>query len=250
MSGKRRRSRRSLDTLVLLDHPTADGLPGPPISAPGRPAGAPGRVRAFRWRRGRPWRRGTAIAAAVGVATAAAAGMVILRSHAAGGHRAALPDIAVVPTFPQVQPVHSASPAASRSARPTRTTKASAAPSQTAAQTVAQTASPAATARAGTVTVTYRVDKHLGNGFQAEIDVVNNESQPISGWQIVVALQADEFQSWWNATGYVSNGILLLYQPSGTGPIPAGGGTLRVYFVASGSQTTPQACAFDGIDCS
>ncbi|MBV9380637.1 MAG: cellulose binding domain-containing protein, partial [Streptosporangiaceae bacterium] len=72
--------------------------------------------------------------------------------------------------------------------------------------------------------------------------------QPVSDWQIVVALPQDQITSFWNATGYVSNGILLLQPASYDQSLPPGG-TLNVYFTAQGPETTPEACAFDGITC-
>jgi len=96
------------------------------------------------------------------------------------------------------------------------------------------------------------------------VQVVNNGTAPIAGWQIVIALPADTVTSIRNADGYVSHGILLL-QPasaasaasttsaaSATGAaqvVPPHGGTLNVFFTAAGTQTGPEACAFNGILC-
>jgi len=52
-----------------------------------------------------------------------------------------------------------------------------------------------------------------------------------------------------NASGFVSNGILLLQPVAGAQPVPARGGILTVFFVAEGQQENPDACTFDGIAC-
>jgi hypothetical protein len=51
-----------------------------------------------------------------------------------------------------------------------------------------------------------------------------------------------------NASGYVSNHILLLRPASAAQVVPPGG-TLDVFFVASGAETVPAACAFDRTLC-
>lgn len=233
--GMRRRPRRFRDTLILLDQPTADGMPGAPIGT-ATPPHRERRPRRF------PDRREVAIAAAVLVAIVVAGGSVVLQSRASAPQGGAAPNVAVVPSFAQYGSGHTASPAPARTSRAHHTSRP---PAPTVQVTSSATQGPPPPA----LVVTYRLDSQGDGGFQAEVDVTNNGSQPISGWQIVVALPEDTFQSWWNATGYVSNHILLLYQPASSGPIPADGGTLRVYFVASGPQTTPVVCGFNGTSC-
>jgi len=100
-----------------------------------------------------------------------------------------------------------------------------------------------------TVVVRYLVDSQRAGGFQGQIHVVNNSAQPIAGWQIVIALPGDTVTSIRNAGGFVSNQILLL-QPAEAGQVvPPDGGTLDVFFVAEGTETTPAACAFNGTLC-
>jgi mannan endo-1,4-beta-mannosidase len=137
------------------------------------------------------------------------------------------------------------------SAPPSATARASAAPSVTAPGVVpvrvsvpSVTSSPAQPA----VAVSYQAASQDNGQFEGEVAVVNNGSAPISGWQIVVALPNDQITSFWNASGYVSDGILLLQPSSGADVVPAGG-TLTVSFTATGSQTTPEACAFNSITC-
>jgi len=99
------------------------------------------------------------------------------------------------------------------------------------------------------VVVRYLVDSRRAGGFEGQIHVVNNGTQPIAGWQIVIALPGDTVTSIRNASGFASNQILLL-QPAEAGQVvPPGGGTLDVFFAADGTETTPAACAFNGILC-
>jgi hypothetical protein len=42
---------------------------------------------------------------------------------------------------------------------------------------------------------------------------------------------------------------LLLQSADAAEVVPPGGGTLNVFFVAVGTETTPAACAFNGIAC-
>jgi hypothetical protein len=99
------------------------------------------------------------------------------------------------------------------------------------------------------VVVSYVVDREWAGGFQGQVRVVNNGTQPIAGWQAVIALPRDRVTWFWNASGFVSHHIMLLRPLSADEVVPAGGGTLSVFFTATGPETTPQACAFDGISC-
>ena len=99
------------------------------------------------------------------------------------------------------------------------------------------------------VVVSYVVDREWAGGFQGQVRVVNNGTQPIAGWQAVIALPRDRVTWFWNANGFVSHHIMLLRPLSADEVVPARGGTLSVFFTATGPETTPQACAFDGIYC-
>lgn len=120
--------------------------------------------------------------------------------------------------------------------------------SPSAAPSVAPSSSPSAAEHDPAIVATYRVDSQWDGGFKGQIQVTDNGSQSIADWQIVVALPGDQIQSFWNASGYVSNDILLLSPAAGAQPL-APGGTLNVFFVAAGAETTPEACAFDGVAC-
>ena len=99
------------------------------------------------------------------------------------------------------------------------------------------------------VVVRYLVTSQGPAGFQGEIQVINNTAQPIGNWQIVVTLFDDAVTGFTNADGLFSNGILVLSPASPTQVAPPDGGVLDVFFAADGFQTTPEACAFDGVDC-
>ena len=110
--------------------------------------------------------------------------------------------------------------------------------------------SPSGTAKAGPkVVVRYLVDSQGFGGFQGQVQVVNHGTQPIAGWQIVIALPDDTVTAVQNAGAFVSNGILLLQPADAAEVVPPGGGTLNVFFVAEGIETMPAACAFNGIAC-
>lgn len=98
------------------------------------------------------------------------------------------------------------------------------------------------------VVVSYVLDREWADGFQGQVRVVNRGPQPIAGWQAVIALPSDRVTSFWNASGVVSHHIMLL-RPASTAEVVPAGGTLSVFFTATGPETTPQACAFDGISC-
>ena len=96
--------------------------------------------------------------------------------------------------------------------------------------------------------VRYLVDSQSFGEFQGQVHVVNDSTQPIANWQIVIALPDDTVTAVQNAGGLVSHGILLL-QPADVAEVVPPGGTLNVFFVAEGTETTPAACAFNGIAC-
>lgn len=112
------------------------------------------------------------------------------------------------------------------------------------------TGASARAARSGPrVVVSYLIDREWAGGFQGQVRVVNNGARPITGWQAVIALPRDRVTWFWNASGFVSHHIMLLRPLSADEVVPAGGGTLSIFFTATGRETTPQACAFDGIPC-
>ena len=98
------------------------------------------------------------------------------------------------------------------------------------------------------VVVRYLVDGQSFGEFQGQVQVVNDGTQPIANWQIVIALPDDTVTAVQNAGGLVSHGILLL-QPADVAEVVPPGGTLNVFFAAEGAETTPAACAFNGIAC-
>jgi len=99
------------------------------------------------------------------------------------------------------------------------------------------------------VVVRYLVDSQGFGGFQGQVQVVNDGTQPIAGWQIVIALPDDTVTAVQNADGFDSNGILLLQPADAAEVVSPGGGMLNVFFVAQGTETMSAACTFNGIAC-
>jgi hypothetical protein len=255
-------------------HPLSrHSLSGHPLSSQPRPARGPARGRRMRLRfamrrfgrriyGGRPaavrWALTVAVPPlAAGVAVAVLAGYVLMRSSGTGGEHGAIPGITPQVSAPATVPV---SPQASAAPRPhavrwTAMPTSSARPAgQAPAPAKTVPAAPARTSAASAppkpaIVVTYRVNTQGSSGFQGEIEVTNNGAEPIGDWEIVVSLPADKVVSVSNASGFVSNGILLLQPGTGEPAIPASGGTLHIFFVALGLQEVPDACAFDGITC-
>ncbi len=108
--------------------------------------------------------------------------------------------------------------------------------------------SPSSARPESKVVVRYLVDSQSFGEFQGQVQVVNDGTQPIANWQIVIALPDDTVTAVQNAGGLVSHGILLL-QPADVAEVVPPGGTLNVFFVAEGVETTPAACVFNGIAC-
>jgi cellulase/cellobiase CelA1 len=189
-----------------------------------------------------------AVVLVAGTVAAISFGLDSLVASGTGETPRAFHGFSVVPDFPSASP--SVRPVVTRV--PARHPRPSPKPSPTITVTPTHTARPSPSPTVTpppSIVVTFRIDNNWGSGFTAEIDVTNNRSTPISGWEIVVALPQDQFTGWWNAAGHMSNGILLLTPESWQGPVAAHGGTLRVYFNVNGSQTTPVGCAFNGIAC-
>ena len=230
--------RRVLQTGLLLDLPYEKEVPLEPL-------GLVGQSRAKE-----PWRRIVAVVAAAALVAGTVVGVSLgVHSLLAGGTTGnpnAFHGLTGVPHFPSASPM--AKRVAARHQRPhPKPSPRTVAPTHTASPPPAPTVSP--TPAVPPIVVTFRIDSYRRHGFIAEVDVTNNESTPISGWEIVVALPQDRFTGWWGANGHASNGILLLTQAPGQGPVAAHGGTLRAYFIVEGGQTTPAACAFNGTTC-
>ncbi|MGH3171410.1 MAG: cellulose binding domain-containing protein, partial [Trebonia sp.] len=99
------------------------------------------------------------------------------------------------------------------------------------------------------ITVNYIVGEQGNDGFQGEVEVVNDTSRSLSGWQIVVGLPLDQVESVQNASANVTDHILFM-QPESAADSIAPGTVLRVFFTAEGTETTPSGCAFNTINCS
>lgn len=195
------------------------------------------------------------------VAVAVLGGLALLGITGLGAKTAAhspAPLLAMVPA-PVAVPATTSSPSASRQRhrrRQTVTATRQRTPRQPGSATATAPASTPASHRPASprgntpaVLVRYFVNGVTGATFHGEIDVVNNGRQPVAGWQIVLALEGDEVTSVQNASGFDSNGILLMQPATSTEVVPPDGGTLRVFFAAQGPRTVPFACAFNGISC-
>jgi len=117
------------------------------------------------------------------------------------------------------------------------------------------TASPSATATPSpapaqaTLTVTYLTVSDASSQVEGEVTVANSGYAAISGWRIAVALPEDQFTAVSaNASGSVSNHILLMQPATGADTVPARG-SLSVFFTAYGMQTAPELCAFNNVTC-
>lgn len=154
----------------------------------------------------------------------------------------------------QPSPAESATPS-----RPARRTRAATSPRaggqapapSTSTGTTASTASHSSSGTAAPkpkLVVRYLVDSLWFGGFQGQVQIVNDGTQPIADWQIVIALPDDTVTGVQNAGGLVSHGILLL-QPADADEVVPPGGTLNVFLAVAGTETIPAACAFNGIAC-
>jgi hypothetical protein len=152
--------------------------------------------------------------------------------------------VATSPRPPGQAPASRTGPAASTAPRTSTGTVAR-------TRTTVSTASRSSSSKArpeSKVVVRYLVDSQGLGEFQGQVQVVNDGTQPIAGWQIVIALPDDTVTAVQNAGGFASHGILLL-QPADMAEVVSPGGTLNVFFVAEGTETIPAACAFNGIAC-
>lgn len=102
---------------------------------------------------------------------------------------------------------------------------------------------------AAPVLVRYVVTTEAGAVFQGEVEVVNYGKEPLTGWQITVGLEGDTVTGVQGAAALVINGILLVQPAASTQTVPPDGGTLRVFFTASGPRTVPLVCTFNEITC-
>lgn len=239
---------RRTQTLALLDYPDQNELIGKPITLAGPPPST----------ETRGTRRVVTTAVGVVVAMGSVIGGSVAFSSSGGPARSApARDRLVMPALLDTSPAR-ASLASTRPARrasgttrprpslsPTAVSRASASPT---AGSQAPVAPPNAPAEAPAVAVAYVIDQAWPNGFQGEVRVTNNTTQAISGWHIDLAVPQDRFNTWWNATGQVSNGILTMTQPSWSGPLEPGQ-TLHAYFNATGYKTSATVCSFNGITC-
>lgn len=99
------------------------------------------------------------------------------------------------------------------------------------------------------VAVSYQVDKQAGDLFQAEVKVTNDGPAAVSGWWVVLVLPGDQVTAVANASESSSGSYLLLQPPSPGSSAIAPGETFRVYVDAQGTQTVPEVCEFETVNC-
>jgi hypothetical protein len=87
------------------------------------------------------------------------------------------------------------------------------------------------------------------DAVQGQFDIVNNGTRPITNWEIALLLPDDALVSVSNASQTAGDGVLILEPLNAAEVVPADGGTLDVRFTARGTETVPQACAFDETAC-
>lgn len=236
------------------------------------PRGGPHSSRARESRRRRQPRRQTLVLIAVAASGSLAVGGIAVAGQALLGSsgKNAGPPVRAVQLAPSPKLLATGSPSPSASAMPTvRATRSkvprqhtmravpmgtvatATAPASAVASASASSASPAPSGspQAVTVTVKYSVIAQATGSFEAEVDVADTGSAPVSGWQIVVTLPQDTFTSFSsNVSADVSGHILLLTPAPGAAPLAAGG-TLHAFFTASGFEQTPTLCAFNNVAC-
>jgi hypothetical protein len=197
-------------------------------------------------------------AAVAGIAASVAFGsFLLLRSPGAvadpGGSAPvvwfpSLPPFSTPAARPAGRP--SARPAGSRAARRHRAGETTPSPARApasasgAADHAIQPASP-------TLPVVVRfLDYDSGpDAVQGQFDIVNNGTRPITNWEIALLLPDDALVSVSNASQTAGDGVLILEPLNAAEVVPADGGTLDVRFTARGTETVPQACAFDETAC-
>jgi Cellulose binding domain len=113
------------------------------------------------------------------------------------------------------------------------------------------------------VAVTYSLDSqdnHWGhNDFHAHLTIVNQGSQPVSGWVVQVTLPGDQIRwvgyqhgGWggWDSFstwGFSGNTLTLMANSPAEALSPASSQT--VYIIGEGTSTSPSSCTFDGAAC-
>lgn len=217
-----------------------------------------------RWRHRRRRGRGRAIAASAALIAFAGVAiygtMLVADSSGARADPSAAGRKDVIPVPDVVIPVAklpalpggmsgSGSPGAPGSARPSRSPAATRPGIPSATLSAGSPGAGSALPGSQGIAVSYIVGEQWDDAFQGEVEVVNNTSRPLSGWQIVVGLPLDQVESVQNASASVTDHILFMNPESAADSI-APGAVLRVFFTAEGTETTPSGCAFDSVNCS
>jgi Cellulose binding domain len=133
-------------------------------------------------------------------------------------------------------------------ARPARTARTASAPAPDSVEPVSTPASTAAaSAPPPSAGVSYTAVPAAG-GFTGQVTVVNQGTAAISGWRLVVALPGDTVSAVQNAEFTDDNDVLFLSPaPSDLSIAPGDSVTVSIY--ASGPESTPAECSFNGVAC-
>ena len=129
--------------------------------------------------------------------------------------------------------------------RPART--ASVPPPDSAEPVSTPPSTAAASAPAPTAEVSYTAVPAAG-GFTGQVTVVNLGTAAISGWRLVVALPGDTVSAVQNAEFTDDNDVLFL-SPAPYDLSIAPGDSVTVSIYASGPESTPAECSFNGVAC-
>lgn len=154
-----------------------------------------------------------------------------------------------IPSSAAVPPGSGSSPATAPSARTHTRTRRRAVPASPPAP-VAVVPQPQSTPAAQTISplsVTYSATPG-GGQFTGQVTVVNRGTDPITNWQMVVALPYATVSAVQNAEISDQNGVLFLSPAPDDLSVPPGG-TLVVSIFASGPTATPTECSFNSVPC-
>jgi hypothetical protein len=113
------------------------------------------------------------------------------------------------------------------------------------------------------VAVTYSLDSqdnHWGqNHFQGHLTIVNQGSQPVSGWTIQLTLPGDDIRwvgygqggwgGWSDFRGWGFSGNALTLNASSPSETLSPGASQTVYINGDGSSASPSGCTFNGAAC-
>lgn len=104
----------------------------------------------------------------------------------------------------------------------------------------------------GTCTVTYRVDSQWSGGFTATVNITNNGTAAINGWNLKFNFPSNQQVSQlWNGSYSQTGQQMTVNNASWNGTIPAGGSTSFGFLaIFSGSNVNPTSFTLNNAPCS